>query len=202
MTGSIVEFSERLDLSALQWQWDHGDPLALMEAIALCAEQNLAYPSWVRQPIDQAFGRLYRAVYPDLPPGGVKLERGERPERSQIAKDFAEAKIEALRGLGLAANRAQVLERRYQTLRDIELAAEVELRCRFVRNSKPRFIGVNKAIRSLEAELGDPDRRRAYPRECHGASEDTIKRAWSRHKASLLETRSDLPDDLTGPPDD
>ena len=187
-------------LSSLKWQWDEGNRFALVEAIAVCAAYGWEYPEWVRGLIDDAMTNLFRAVhprfeFPDEPPWpslDLELNATDRKIAERLRKELPQS----LDILGLTTDKANAIQRRNKVLRDYHLACEVAERCRLVPKLKPQFRGVNKAIRSLVEELASEETwrdkgRYRLPGECLGASEDTIKRAWSKHRDWLVEVYLD-----------
>ena len=63
--NTIIKYKDDLILSACEFRWSKGDKFALIEAIAICAANDLQCPKWVRSQIDVAMTGIFEAVYPD-----------------------------------------------------------------------------------------------------------------------------------------
>jgi hypothetical protein len=192
---TIVEYSDPIALGGLDWQWEQGDRFALVEAVALCAANDWEYPQWARKIIDEAMTNMFRAVYPDIDLDRKSSSKKQAPsignDHRIQAKRLKNERRHSLEMLGLATDRASAVERRKQTLRNMYLAEEIACRCKFVREPKPRFVGVNKAKRKLAEELdkdsSNDQGRHSCPPECQRASDDMINRAWRKYRRAITQ---------------
>jgi hypothetical protein len=182
-------------LGGLDLQWANGDKFALVEAVALCNANNWKYPDWVSKVIGKAMVDLYRAVYPDVDLVRDFIGKKNLPEISsnelKLAERLKGERGRTLEALGLTIDRANAVQRRKETLRDMQLAELVAERCRFVLKPKPRFRGSNKAIPKLTDEFEKSEGN--FPAECRGASEHMIKRAWSRYRDEMVKLHLNFP---------
>ena len=198
---TLVTHTDPIGLGGLDWQWEHGDKFALVEAIALCAANGWEYPEWVRKIVGEAMTNMYKAVYPEVDLNLSKPGRKRLPEigvdEGELAERLKRELAHSLELLGLTMERTNAVKRRKETLRDLYLADIVAGRCTFIREPKPVFKGVNKAIGDLAVELedgADPSPLEKYPAECFGASEHTIERAWKRYRNEMIQQYLDYPD--------
>ena len=197
-----VTHVDPIGLGGLDWQWEHGDKFALIEAVALCTANDWDYPEWVRNIIGQAMANMYQAVYPevdlDLSKPGRKRLPEARVDEGILALRLKKELAHSIDLLGLTIERTNAVKRRKETLRDLYLADIVAGRCTFVREPEPKFKGVNKAIGDLAVELedgADPSPLEMYPEECFDASEHVIERAWKRYRDDMIRQYLDFPVD-------
>lgn len=64
-SNSIIEYQDDLIFAACEFRWSKGDKFALIEAIAICAANDLQYPKWVRSQINLAMTGIFEAVFRD-----------------------------------------------------------------------------------------------------------------------------------------
>ena len=197
-----VTHVDPIGLGGLDWQWEHGDKFALVEAVALCTANDWDYPEWVRKIIGQAMTNLYQAVYPkvdlDLSKPGRKRMPETRADEGKLALQLKKELAYSLDLLGLKMERTNAVKRRRESLRDIYLADILAGQCTFIREPKPTFKGVNKTIDKLAIELkegADPSSLEKYPEECFDASEHVIGRAWKRYRDAMIQQYLEYPDD-------
>ena len=197
-----ITHADPIGLGGLDWQWEHGDKFALVEAIALCAANGWEYPKWVQKIIGQAMINMYQAVYPEVDldlskPGRKRLPKAGADE-GKLADRLKKELAHSLDLLGLKMERTNAVKRRKETLRDLYLADIVAGRCTFIREPEPAFKGVDKAIGDLAVELkdgADPSPLEKHPEECFDASDHTIERAWKRYRDEMIQQYLDYPDD-------
>ena len=200
--SQVVEYREPIALAGLEEQWNRGDRFALIEAVALCAENAWEYPAWVRQTIDTAMTNMYKAVYPDddlnRMRSGRKKGSGIGLDVKKVAKRLQRERPQALDLLGLEIEKDNSVNIRRRILRDAYLAELVARRSGFVSSPEPHFKGVGKAQDDLALQLSldpnDPDTVERFHDECLGASDAMIKRAWEKHKDKIIALYRDAPE--------
>ena len=128
MTDSktIIEFSEPIALAGLDEQWKQGDRFALVEAVALCAQNDWEYPNWVREAIDEAMTNMFLAVYPKadldrLRPGNKNTD-GIGLDAKLLADRLEKERRQSLDLLGLEIERNNPVKLRKRILRDAQIA--------------------------------------------------------------------------------
>ncbi len=200
-TNTVIEFSEPIALAGLDEQWKQGDRFALVEAVALCAQNDWEYPRWVRDTIDEAMINMFLAVYPKVNldrlrpgkkgPGGIGLDG------KLLADRLEKERRQSLDLLGLEIEKDNPVKLRKRIFRDAHIAELVARRCEFIPGPPAHFNGVNRAIEHLTVTLAinpdDPKTNDQFPDECWGASHSIIKRAWDKHKDKLASLYSNAP---------
>ena len=202
--NTIVEFSEPLALAGLDEQWKKGDRLALVEAVALCAQNKWEYPRWVREVIDEAMTNMFLAVYPnadlDRLRSGKKNLDGISFDTKSLADRLEKERRYSLDLLGLEIEKDNAVNLRKRILRDAQIAELVARRCKFVREPIAQFTGVNSALEYLAEKLAlDPDDQETeehFPDECWGSTSSVIKRAWEKHKDKLISLYGEAPEHI------
>ena len=196
----VITYSENLSLEGLEEQWQEGDPLALVEAVAICGKEGDPYPKWVSQALNRAMTELYDAVYTtgiSTLPNGREISKNWMRDEKDLKWRLDRARDQFLIALGLFADRDNAGRIRNRLLRDAYLAELVAHRCEFVPNAKKPFKGVSPALddlaEMLEPDKDQPDKLRRFPQECWGAKPDTIKRAWMKHKEKLVDCYANNP---------
>jgi len=132
--GTTVEFEDDLILAACEFRWSKGDKFALIEAISICAANDLHYPKWVRTQINDAMTGIFEAVFPDenLKGGRSGLGISHLPEGREITdlkERFNASGNKASRQLSLKLDRRNIIATHIKAVRDFYLA---ELVGRFV----------------------------------------------------------------------
>ena len=213
-TTTVIEYEDDLVLSACEFRWSKGDKFALIEAITICAANDLEYPKWVRSQIDVAMTGIFEAVFPDqdLTDGRPGLGISYLPEGSKLTdmKDhFKEAVKTADRNLCLKSD-THVLTTHINAVRDFHLAELTSMYADFKVDPSPRFVGVTPVQRDLASALnltpdkweelvadnaelapvnGKEPKVRIIPPVCRLATVDVIKGAWNAYKEFFLADR-------------
>ena len=125
--NNIIEYEDDLILSACEFRWSKGDKFALIEAIAICAANNLQYPNWVRSQIDVAMTGIFEAVFPGTPLQGGRPGLGisSLPDQAELLemKDQFRASIkEANKLLSFKLDRRNIIDTHIKAVRDFHLA--------------------------------------------------------------------------------
>ena len=212
--NNIIEYEDDLILSACEFRWLKGDKFALIEAIAICAANDLQYPKWVRSQIDVAMTGIFEAVFPDqdLKDRRSGLGISYLPEGSKLTdmKDqFKKASKTAILELCLKSN-THVLTTHINAVRDFHLAELTSMYADFKVDPSPRFVGVKpvqgdlasalnltpdkwEELVAANAELapvnGQRPKVRIIPPVCRMATFDVIKGAWNAYKEFFLADR-------------
>jgi hypothetical protein len=208
---TIIEYEESLIFAACEFRWSKGDKFALIEAIAICAANDLQYPNWVRSRINTAMTGLFGAVFPgqDLTNGRPGLGISHLPEGRELAdmkNRFKEALKTTNRTLCLKSD-THVLTTHINAVRDFHLAELVATFAGFEIDPRPTFSEVTNLKHELAAALrhtrlewediesnnGDIGqigeiklRARDVPAVCRMATFHVIRDAWNTYKAYFL----------------
>ena len=206
-SNSIIEYQDDLIFAACEFRWSKGDKFALIEAIAICAANDLQYPKWVRSQINLAMTGIFEAVFREQNltngrPGLGISYLPEGPELADIKDRFTEAIKAANRTLCLKSD-THVLTAHINAVRDFHLAELVATLADFEIDPAPAFSDVTKlkhelaavlrhprpewdAIESDDGDFGQIDgkilRARDIPAICRMASFDVIDDAWDGYK--------------------
>ncbi|MBT5250292.1 MAG: hypothetical protein HOL68_08855 [Bacteroidetes Order II. Incertae sedis bacterium] len=221
---TIVEHEDGLIFSACEFRWLKGDKFALIEAIAICAANDLEYPKWVRHQINTAMSGIFHAVFPDTTledgrPGLGISSLPDGPELSKMKDKFKAKAKDANKLLSLKLDRRNIVDTHIKAVRDFELA---ELICRvakFAINPSPHFDGITNTRKDLAVALdlspkdwqeletadgilsdinGQSIQIRSVPSICRMATLDVIDDAWDAYKEFFLEERTERFEDTHG----
>ena len=201
MVSQSVEYSEAIALAGLEQSWELGDKLALIECVALCAENNWSYPNWVSDLIGSVMISLYRSIYPTDNLNRTSLGKTTLPEinktLSERASKFQDEKAGIMKLLGWEIERDNIINLRSRILRDAYLAEAIATRSTLVLQPTPHFTDVNAAIEILLETLADDSPAlQNLPSECLGASDSTVWRAWMKHKKQLAAFHAKYPEEV------
>jgi hypothetical protein len=213
--NTIIEYKDDLIFSACEFRWSKGDKFALIEAIAICAANDLQYPRWVRSQIDVAMTGIFEAVFPGTPLQGGRPGLGisSLPDGAELAdlKDRFQASVkEASKLLSLKLERRNIIDTHIKAVRDFHLAELVATLAIFKVDPTPRFRNVTEVKRELSTALrhssvewsaiesGDSDLSQVCGRKLHAheipavcrmATVDIIDDAWDAYKEFFLADR-------------
>lgn len=213
--NTIIEYDDDLVLSGCEFRWLKGDKFALIEAIAICAANDLQYPEWVRGQINTAMTDIFRAVFPNLPLVGRHAGSGidslpDGVELSEMREQFKTGTKEASKLLSLKLDRRNIIDTHIKAVRDYHLADLVATLATFKVDPVPMFSDVTETKQALAAKLrrtpveweaihnddgtigkinGKTLRTRDVPAICRMASFDKIDDAWDIYKDMFLEDR-------------
>ena len=214
-SNTIIEYNDDLILSACEFRWLKGDKFALIEAVAICAANDLQYPKWVYSQINAAMTGIFEAVFPNQ---NLKDHRSglgishlpEDIELTNMKDEFKEALKTANKSLCLKSD-THVLTTHTIAIRDFHLAELVSMFADFIVNPSPRFDVTNNLKRDLEgaldisqnewdelevsdSELGEVNghllKAKETPSLCRKASFDIIGSAWETYKDFFLEDKT------------
>ena len=154
--GATIEFEDDLILAACEFRWSNDDKFALIEAIAICAANDLQYPKWVRAQINNAMTGIFEAVFPDeyLTGGRSGLGISHLPEGHEITEmreRFKATANVASRQLSLKLDRRNIIDTHIKAVRDYCLAELVGRFVDFDYRPTPRF----SQSKSVTDELTD-----------------------------------------------
>ena len=140
---TIIEYEDDLILSACEFRWSKGDRFALIEAIAICAANDLQYPKWVCSQINFAMTGIFEAVFPDqdLKGNRVGLGTSYRPDGREFENmkgRFKESLKTANRELCLKSD-THVLTTHINSVRDFHLAELTSMYADFFCRSSPQI---------------------------------------------------------------
>ncbi len=213
--STIIEFDDDFIFSACEFRWLKGDKFALIEAIAICAANDLEYPKWVRHQINSAMGGIFQAVFPDTPLEGGRPGLGisslpDGPELVKMKNKFKVSAKDANNLLSLKLDRRNIVETHIKAVRDFELAELVYRVAKFAINPSPHFDDITNTRNDLAAALhlsplewqglvsadgiladinGQSLQIRSVPAICRMATVDVIDDAWDAYKDFFLEDR-------------
>ena len=207
-SNTNVEFSEPIALAGLEEQWQQGDHLAFIEAIALCHVNGWPFPDWVSHQIGETMTEVFRGLFPDAlldQPSGTDKKKREIPHNNrELAARHKKASERAVRQLGLKQQGTGIVEKSRKRRRDLELAFLIAENCRFDPNARYFFVGVEDAKTHLAETISNARDKRDWPSqipiECKDATEAVIDHAWKRYSGFVKATYADLPADRPGDP--
>jgi hypothetical protein len=214
-SNTIIEYNDDLILSACEFRWLKGDKFALIEAVAICAANDLQYPKWVYSQINAAMTGIFEAVYPnqnlkDRRPGVGISHLAVGSDFKNLKAEFKEALKTANKKLSLKSD-THILTTHTIAVRDFHLAELVSMLADFIVNPSPRFDVTNNLKRDLEgalgisqnewdelevsdSELGEVNghllKAQETPSLCRKASFDVIANAWETYKDFFLEDKT------------
>lgn len=156
--NTIIEYQDDLIFAACEFRWSKGDKFALIEAIAICAANDLKYPKWVRSQIDVAMTGIFEAVFP-----GIQLQGGRQglgisslpdvPELLEMKTQFEASVKEASKLISFKLDRRNIVESHIKAVRDYNLGELIELFADFEYKPIPKFSPVTKIKKELEISL-------------------------------------------------
>jgi hypothetical protein len=215
---NTVEYKDDLIFAACEFRWSRGDKFALIEAVAICAANNLPYPAWVRDQINNAMTGVFRSVFPDtsLIDGRAGLGISHLPEGRDLEDkkaSFQKSTKAANKLLSFTLDRQSIVAKHINAVRDFHLADLVERFADFKTDPNPGFDRLGLVITDLAENLnlsnaewndrvktGKPfgpingrivDFHSIEP-VCRLATFDIIDNAWDQYKAFFMEQRIDL----------
>jgi hypothetical protein len=212
---TIIKYEDDLIFAACEFRWSKGDKFALIEAIAICAANDLQYPHWVRAQINLAMTGIFEAVFPDEDLKGSRAGLGisylsKSSELKDMKDQFKEALKAANKKLSLKSN-THVITTHINAVRDFQLAELVAALATFEIDPTPRFSDVDPVKKELSAALrhsreewnaietnnadlgqvkGKTLRANDIPAVCRMATFDVIDDAWDAYKEFFLDDRT------------
>lgn len=215
-SNSVVEFEDDLTLAACEFRWSKGDKFALIEAVAICAANDLQYPRWVRTQIDAAMTGLFEAVFPDgnLKDGRPGLGISNLPEGNELADmktRFRNGVKDASKQLSLTLDRRSPVETHIKAVRNFYLAELVARFAEFQPLATAQFANVSRVKNELAGALFltltewqdrvsakndfGPINEKTIPFHtvepiCRMATFDVIDDAWDKYKEFFLDDRT------------